>query len=343
MKSPAENNLVSPLAPVQDIHFISRQLLVPDPGFRGLILHIDGPLNVKALESAVVGLTHKHPALRMTIRNREGRVQMAVEPPLVATDLIEYIDAQGTPKAQRVDVIQSIHLKRAKNFDIAVMQHQAWTLFTWTPTEHALLLSMHHIFYDGVSWLNLLPQDFCAFYERALRGDTSAPPVENRMAYFDYVQRQRQRHTPERLVEHLDFWRRYLGGANFSLNLTTDYPIKAQQTYQTREHHHTFSEELTARARALAETAGEPSRVHDVFFVAMMATLSKFTHQKDLTCGFPVHGRTRQDSDIFGCFVNTIPRRLRLSADSTFIELVQKAGRDRRSLKDHQHIALASI
>src|SRR6185295_15480540 len=139
--------------------------------------------------------------------------------------------------------------------------------------------------------------------------------------YADFARWQREALQGGSLQKHLAYWKQQLEGAPALLPLPTDYPRPALQGQSGAREMFTYRPELTAGLLALSREAG--GTLFMPLLAAFAVLLGRYTGQDDLLVGTPVAGRTRQDTEgLIGCFVNTIPLRVRLGGSPTFRELL---------------------
>ncbi len=92
------------------------------------------------------------------------------------------------------------------------------------------MLSNHHIVSDGWS-VGVLIRDMAAFYGAFIQGrrpELPALPIQ----YADYAAWQAEWLRGERLESQLSFWKTHLAGASLVLELPTDRPRPAVQTFR---------------------------------------------------------------------------------------------------------------
>src|SRR5262249_52234210 len=118
--------------------------------------------------------------------------------------------------------------ERARPFDLARGPLLRTCLLRLTPKEHVLLLTLHHIIFDGWS-SSLLLRDLEILYQAFLLGLPS--PLEPLpIQYADYALWQRDWLQGEILQRQLDYWQERLRGAT-DLNLPLDHPRTELQSH----------------------------------------------------------------------------------------------------------------
>src|SRR5215472_2446118 len=187
--------------------------------------------------------------------------------------------------------------------------------------DHALVVNTHHIISDRWS-LGVLSQELAALYEAFLAGKPS-PLAELGIEYADYAVWQRQYLSGGTLERQLDYWKEQLAGAPPTLDLPTDRPRQALENFWGGVHRQGLLPRLARDLQVL-------SRRHSVtFFMTLLAAfqvlLARWSEQEDVVVGTDLANRTRVETEkLIGFFVNLLPVRLRLVADSDFIEVLKQ-------------------
>ena len=113
---------------------------------------------------------------------------------------------------------------------------------------------MHHIVSDGWS-MGVLFRELSALYA-AYREGRESPLPELAVQYADYAVWQREQLAGEVLERQLAYWRERLAGAPELLELPTDHPRPAVQTYRGATVPVELSLELLERLQALGRSEG---------------------------------------------------------------------------------------
>jgi|GEM_PF-1005086 len=200
------------------------------------------------------------------------------------------------------------------------------------PATHRwrLLLDIHHSIADGVT-IALLLDELARLYD----GD-GAPLPELGVQYKDYAawqQRQLQSEAHRRMGA---YWRGvFADGGPESLNLPTDYPRPAVQSYRGARIAATVSPALAASLYKLAESGG--ATLFMVLMAAYQTLLAIYSGQSDIAVGTPVAGRDHADTHgIAGVFINTLVLRGAPEGGKTFRELLAEVKEQALLAYEHQ-------
>ncbi|HEV2148332.1 MAG TPA: amino acid adenylation domain-containing protein [Longimicrobiaceae bacterium] len=281
-------------------------------------LRLRGALEVELLERALTEVVRRHESLRTTFSTIDGQLGQVVHPP--APVAIRVTDLRHLPGAEREERVRQLAAEDAlRPFDLAAGPLFRTALLRLDEEEWALLLSMHHIVSDGWS-MGVLVREISALYSAFSRGEPSslAPlPVQ----YADYAVWQRQWLSGETLEAQLGYWRERLAGAPALLELPTDRPRPAVQSFRGAVREVSLPAELFAEVRRLARA--EAASPYMVLLAAFQLLLSRHSGQDDVVVGSPIAGRTRAEVEpLIGLFMNTLVLRTAVSAGASFRELL---------------------
>src|SRR5260370_30947984 len=141
-----------------------------------------------------------------------------------------------------------------------------------------------------------------------------------------------QSQAGERLWAH---WQTQLAGELPVLNVPTDRPRPAVQTYRGNFHAFTLNNELTRQLQALARAEG--ATLYMILLAAFQAMLYRYTGQYDLSVGTPIAGRSRAKlANLVGYLVNQVVLRADLSGNPTFKAFLGQVRHTVLSALEHQ-------
>ncbi|HEU5331180.1 MAG TPA: amino acid adenylation domain-containing protein [Actinocrinis sp.] len=206
--------------------------------------------------------------------------------------------------------------------------------------DRLLLIVVHHIAFDGLSW-DVLSRDLTAGYAARVsasdsdddcdspgndegdgNGESATVQPTPAMQYADFAEWQRERLAGPRLARHLDYWSERLAGLA-PLELPTDRPRPAVWDGRGDVVRFELPPDLVAEV-------GQFARRHRVTpFMVLLAVfqtlLARSTGRTDVAVGTPVAGRTRPEAErLIGLFVNSVVLRTDLSGRPSFGELLTR-------------------
>ena len=277
-----------------------------------------GPLDVDALEHALDVLVQRHESLRTVFKLVDGIPHQVVSPTRPAG--LERIDVSQTPDAERL-ALQLASERAGEDFDLASDELMRAALVTLGDEDHVFLLTLHHIITDGWS-MGVLNRELAELYG-AFRAGRPAELAELPIQYGDYAVWQQQWIQSGGLDQQLDYWKQKLTGAPALLDLPTDWPRPAEQSYRGTTIRTIMPLELLTKLRELGEREG--TTLFMTLMAAFVAMLSRYSGQGDVVVATPVANRSRVELEsVIGLFVNTLALRVDVDDDPSFVELLRR-------------------
>ena len=280
---------------------------------------VRGGLDAPALRRALELLIERHASLRTVFAAPGGEPRALVRDR--AEDCFWQVDAAGWSSEL---LERSLDEEAQRPFDLERGPLLRLSSFSLSPTEHIMLLVVHHIVADFWS-LAVLLEELGELYEAESKGrPLSLPPLS--YSYADYARRQRLMMAGAEGERLWDYWRRQLGGELPALSLPTDKPRPPVQTYNGASLPFALGAELTSKLKALSREQGVT--LYTTLLAAFQTLLYRYTHQEDILVGSLTAGRNRAElAPLIGYFVNPIALRARPSGRLTFEEFLSSTRR----------------
>ncbi|MFE7275213.1 amino acid adenylation domain-containing protein [Streptomyces sp. NPDC057623] len=311
-----------PLSYAQSRMWLLQQLDPASPAYNVcLAIRLRGPLDAAALRAALQGLVDRHEVLRTRYPAAEdGTPEQVVD----AEAEVDFATADLRGLTQEERERQATDLARTASgtpFGLATDHPLRTLLIQRAERDHTLVLTVHHIAWDGGTF-NALSRDLTALYRAAATGEPSGLD-QLPLQYGDFAHWQHTTWTDERLAGHLDHWRTALAPAPRPLALPTDAPRTARPTAHGDRRFHTFAPDVTARLTAFARDAGATPFM--VLFAGLAALLHRTTGATDIPIGSAVMNRDLPGLEkLIGNFGNTLALRADLAGDPGFAGLVER-------------------
>jgi non-ribosomal peptide synthase protein (TIGR01720 family) len=278
----------APLTPAQR-RFFAREL--PDRHHFNMAVMVAPrePLEPAALAAAVAALLEHHDALRLRFTRRDGEWVQA-HAPLEGADAapLAVIDLSAVPPGERerrmeaeAEAVQrSLHLERGPLLRAAYFRPGGGE-------PGRLLLAVHHLVVDGVSWRVLL-EDLEAAYEAARRGRPAALPPRT-TSFREWAERlAAHAGAPETLAEAA-YWSAAAQTPTAALpaaggNGAGGDGAGADPVWSSLSAHET--------AALLREVpAAYRTQVNDVLLAALARAVARWTGERRLRVDLEAHGR----------------------------------------------------
>ena len=298
-----------------------------------------GDLDAAALERAFTDVVRRHETLRTRFSISGGRLVQVVSPE--GKVLLDHRDVSILPEADRRAEVERLADEQARGgFDLRQGPLIRAMLLRVGPGEHVLLLTVHHIVFDGWS-IGILMGELSALYGVFSSGAES-PLGELPIQYGDYAEWQREALSGPVLEERLSYWKERLAGAPALLDLPTDHPRPAVASLRAGRVTRRLPPQLFSRLREIARTAGATNFM--VMLAAFDVLLSRYAGQEDVIVGSPVAGRDREETEgVIGLFVNTIVLRTDCSGGPTFRELLGRVKETALGAYAHQDLPFEKL
>ncbi len=294
--------------------------------------YFKGPLNLAALERSLNEIVRRHEIMRTTFQTVAGEpVQVIAEPQPLE---LEVVDLTNLPPAERQGEAQRLANEAGlQPFDLTRAPLFRLQLLKLADTEHVLLLTMHHIISDGWS-LGVWGRELSALYAAYSAGQSS-PLKELPIQYVDFAVWQREWLQGEVLEKQLSYWREQLGGDLPVLELPTDRPRPARQTFHGAVEGSDTSGESSRRLKEISREGG--ATLFMTLLAAFNVLLWRYSQQDEILVGTPIANRNRTETeDLIGFFVNTLVIRTRLKPGMSFRELLEQVRETTLGAFEHQ-------
>ncbi len=303
-----------------------------------LALRLHGELDVEAWVRSLDALYARHEALRTVFVCDDGTARVELLPadgilPLMKHDLRDRADA-----AEQLEVLCREEFGAA--FDLARGPLIRGRLVRVAEDDHVFLLTQHHIISDGWS-LGVMARELSALYTAFVQGRSDPlPPLV--VQYPDFAAWQRQWLAGERLQVQADYWRQALSAAPVRLELPTDRPRPAQQSFAGASVPVHLDAELTRDLKQLSQAHGVT--LFMMVLAAWATVLARLSGQDDLIIGSPTANRGRREIEpLIGFFVNTLALRIDLSGAPSGSELLARVRRTALAAQDHQDLPFEQV
>ncbi len=288
-----------------------------------------------ALRSAFQSLVERHAALRTIFTAVQGKATQHVHAEARAS--FEIVDASRWDEAA---LAGRLRVEAHVPFDLEHGPLLRALLFRRADDEQILLVVAHHIVVDFWS-LAILMRELGDLYRAAVNGITPAL-VPHSSNYSAYVRWQQQLLAGEAGEGLAAFWQKQLAGELPVLNLYTDRPRPAVQTFRGASEPLRLDAQLTERLKALSQA--NDATLFITLLAAFNALLYRYTGQEDLLVGSPTAGRqSAQFASTVGYFVNPVVLRTSPSGALPFAEFLKQVRHTTLDAFTHQEYPFALL
>ncbi|WP_426751162.1 amino acid adenylation domain-containing protein [Myxococcus sp. Y35] len=298
------------------------------------VVMLEGALDDVALERALAEVLRRHEVLRTTFHVDDEGPLLRIAPE--APPALKRVDLSALPTEQRLAEALRLATEEAQHpFALDTGPLQRALLMRVSSREHVLALTMHHIVSDGWS-MGLLVREVAALYA-AFHAGRASPLPELKLQYTDFAAWQRGWLRGPALETQVNWWRQQLAGASDALELPTDRPRPATQSFRGATVPVRMPEALAESVRALCQREGVTPFM--LLLAAFQVLLYRYSGQEDLNVGTPIAGRnTAETEDLIGMFVNSLVLRARLGRAPSFRDFLAQVRETTLGAYAHQDL-----
>jgi len=301
----------SPLTPIQR-WFFEHDFADPHHFNQAILLEARQGIDAAKIEQAMRLLLRQHDALRMRFRRVEEEWRQFNDGPGGPVPFGR-VDLSALPEARRIAAMEAQAAEAQQSLDLAEGPLLRAVLFDLgSGLRPRLLIVVHHLVVDGVSWRILL-EDLNTAYRQLERGDTIDLPAKT-TSCLRWAERLTEHARGDALQGEIDFWlaqgRRSVG------RIPVDHPGAANYEGSARRVTSVFTEEET---RALLQDlpAAYRSEINDVLLTALAQALCAWIGEPAVLVDLEGHGREEILDDVdlsrtIGWFTTIKPVRLSL-------------------------------
>ena len=314
----AEQGLVIgdiPLTPIQH-WFFAQQLPETHHWNQSILLDVQEALDFEHLQLAMQALLEHHDALRLRFSHgKTGWRQYGVEPDGALP--LTKIDLSAVPVAEQGQVISTVAAELQASLDLTagpLLRVAYFDLGEHQPDR--LLMVIHHLAVDGVSWRILL-EDLQIAQQQINQGRNLQLP--DKTTSFQYWSTQLAEYAQaEALQQEVDYW------LSPSSRSVTPVPKDFPESNNTVGHADSISVALSeAETVALLQEvpATYQTQINDVLLTALVQAFAQWTGEQTLLIDLEGHGREDLFPDVdlsrtVGWFTSIFPVTLDISAST---------------------------
>src|SRR5215469_15297604 len=300
-------------------------------------LRATGKLDIAALARSLNQVIERHEILRTTFSWKERMPVQVVHPALTLEVPVRDLSACRNPVREAANLARE---EARRPLDLERGPLVRAQLLRLSEEDHVLLLTVHHIIFDGGSRRTLV-RELRAFYEANCTGKMAQLPPP-KLQYADYAVWQRKHCQGATLESHLAYWRKQLAGLPASLELATDHPRQAVQSFNGAKLPIAISKDLAGRLTSFSRSRG--ATLFMTLLAAFQTLLCRYSNQDDIVVGTPIANRNRAElEDMVGFFANTLALRTRFTEGASFEDVLAQVKETTLGAYDHQDLPFEKL
>jgi len=335
----AEQGLITgpvPLTPIQH-WFFQQKLPAPHHWNQSLLLEVRQPLAPALLRQAVAILLRHHDALRLRFEaTSEGWQQSNAGMPDDASLPFAVVNLTSVPVAEQAAAITAEAAARQASLNLTHGPLLQVVYFDRGESQPGrLLLVIHHLAVDGLSWRILL-EDLQSAYQQLAAGQAVRLPPKT-TSFQQWAQRLAGYAQSTELQKELPYWLTALSAEVAAL----------PRDFVQGENDEASAEEI-AVALSPAETAAllhelpqaQRTQINEILLTALLKTFGRWTGRRSMLVELEGHGREDIFPDVdlsrtVGWFTTTFPVHLTAGTAVSDAELLQTVKEKLRRVPNH--------
>jgi amino acid adenylation domain-containing protein len=297
---------------------------------------VRGDLDQEALRRAFSRLADRHAALRTTLATPGGEPVQVVHARMEPDWAVETV-------AGETELEELLTREAHRPFDLERGPLLRARLVRGPEGGRALLIAMHHSVTDLGS-LAVLVRELGSLYAEETGGPAAALPPQA-LRYTDWTRWQRERMEGTAGERLWAWWSERLAGELPPLDLPSDRPRPAVQTWRGARRLHVLAPDAALAVRTLGRGHGsQGATLFTTLLAGYQALLHRYSGQSDLLVGAPAAGRDRPElADLAGYLVNMVVLRGDLGGDPSFEDLLGQARQTVLGALAHQDYPFALL
>jgi polyketide synthase PksN len=272
-----------------------------------ICLKVSQCIDLELLEKSWHHVLDQYPILTAKIIEKEGESFHKLE----EKNKI-YIQEEQTDFSDDQQQLLFLQDKVRQAFDLNAEPLSRVHLFSQDNKDSILLITIHHIVFDGTSAVNLLNTLFNTYQLLSL--ENKLPPLMPLLGYHEFVVWEQNMLTSVEGQGHADYWQQELSGELSVFQLLPELP----KLNHPIDDGNTIIRELPETlSNWINDFSQSQSLQPSVIFLALFKLLlHKYSGQEDIVVGMPVMGRVGEKfANDIGYFINMIPVRTHFNRD----------------------------
>lgn len=313
------------LTPIQHWFF---ELPFPDRNHfnQSVMLYRKTGFDEKKILSIFEQIVSHHDALRMVYREEENIVQYNRD---LEGNLFDFETVDFTNEIEFAGKVEEIANKLQQSFDIGKGPLVKLRLFKTMEGDH-LLIIIHHLVVDGISWRIIL-EDLAAAYE----GDLAQIPKKTH-SFKEWSIRLKEFSNSEEFLKEKEYWKNIETQAR-EISKTSDVNLNSSDLRKDMS----FNLSVETTEKLLTQVnAAYNTQINDILLVAFGIAMAKVTGEKKVLVELEGHGREPIISGIninrtVGWFTTIFPVILDMSSISDLPYLIKQTKEDLRRIPNY--------
>jgi amino acid adenylation domain-containing protein/non-ribosomal peptide synthase protein (TIGR01720 family) len=302
-----------PLTPIQH-WFFEQNRSEPHHFNQSVLLQVPSDLKPELLSQAIGKLLEHHDALRLRFSFEEGEWQQ-INYGISDEVPFQVIDLSQTPQSQLPQTLEQIATIQQASLNLSDGPLMRVVLFQLGNNQDSrLLIVIHHLAVDGVSWRILL-EDLFTVYQQLKQQETIQLPPKT-LAFKEWAMLLQEYGQAEAVQSQLDYWLKQPWSEVNSLPVDDPTGKQNNSVASAANVFVTLSQEQTCALLQQVPSAYN-TQINEVLLTALVQTLAEWTGNSTVLIDLEGHGREDIFADVdvsrtVGWFTSIFPVILQL-------------------------------
>lgn len=329
-----KGQVISASSPQERLYFVFQ--VAPSAAYNiPMAVHIQD-IHPIYLEQAFKYVIERHEALRTSFMVSQQGVMQVIHPHVECGIRLFSLLASEWKAHCNAWSLQVFDLEKAPLFDARLI----WLSDT---KQWIFYFNIHHIIFDGGSFdvfFSELLQHYVMLKNQNQNQNQNQKMIAVAPPYRNFVEKERQYQQNMGWEDERLFWISYLD----QVITQVDFPVVGNQHAVTDSN--LVKYKLSANMMETVTQFSQRMKISpfSAYLSAFYVCLSHYTHQSDITIGVPLANRVDEEStNIIGFLVNTLPYRMKLPSDMSFVEFAKMTHHMALTMLSKQSVPLNEI
>ncbi len=280
-----------------------------------LCFRISQKLDIEAFQLACQFLVQQYPILTTIFGEDDGVPYQTTQP----AGTIQ-LQQESISNLEQTEFISHLKEISKKPFSLEEGPLIRINLFFSENSETILLITIHHIIFDGSSIIPLLTALINAYLDYS---QDRKPILTDIADYNEFVEWEQSLLSSNKGKQFQSYWKHQLSNELPTLELPSDYSRPPFRDYKGRTYETSLTLELSRQIKSFSQSHQVNPSV--VFLAIFKTLLYRYTYQQDIIVGMPTMGRSQERfSSSLGYFINMIPIRSKEVGSRAFVDFLQE-------------------
>lgn len=288
-------------------------------------IHLYEQLNTDILKKALKTIIDQNDNFHTNFTIKDGTIYQFFEENTNYN--IETIEIENEEELHELEKNTMSHI-----FDILNSNLFSMKIFKYPDSTGGVIVNIHHIISD--SWtLGLIAKEIVSYYY-SLTNNIKIEP--NKFSYIDYIDFEQKYIESNKYIKDKQFWQEYLQDHLDSITIPTNKDIN-NNDFSSIGNRKTFKLENKYVKKINTFCKDYNVSLFSLLMAIYSIYIGKINNSNDFILGTPILNRTNSSQkNTMGMFINTIPFRVKIEDNYSFISFLNNIALNLTSILRHQ-------